>query len=125
MSIAEIFLDGGIITLIGLAMSLGATRLVSRFLRLVEPSHTGSPASATLKGGAWIGILERISIYAAILTGFGAGIAIVLAIKGLGRYPDLRSDQAGVSERFIIGTFASCLVAAAAAGLAHWLIGLT
>lgn len=125
MSLTEYLIDGAIITVIALAMSLGATRLVSRFLRLVEPSHTGSPASATLKGGAWIGILERISIFATILVGFGAGIAIVLAIKGLGRYPDLRSDQAGVSERFIIGTFASCLIAAGAAGLAHWLIGLT
>jgi hypothetical protein len=46
----------------------------------------------------------------------------VLALKGLGRYSELRGQpgdaaaSGGVAERFIIGTFASVLWACACAG---------
>ena len=40
----------------------------------------------------------------------------MLALKGLGRYPELRNAGTGaVAERFIIGTFTSVLWAAACA----------
>ena len=45
---------------------------------------------------------------------------MVLALKGVGRFPDLRGDTAtggAATERFIIGTFTSVLWAAACAGL--------
>ncbi len=73
------------------------------------------PASAVLRGGTWIGILERIAIAGTIMAGYPAAIAVVIAIKGLGRFPELRaaSVNSEVSERFIIGTLASCLWAAA------------
>lgn len=72
-----------------------------------------------LRGGMWIGILERVGLTAAILAGRFELAAVVVAIKALGRYPEIRENPA-VSERFIIGTLASLLVAAAcgAAGLA-------
>lgn len=91
-----------------------------------EPDRSpGIRAAATrLRGGQWIGMLERLAVYASVLAGFGEGIAIVLAIKGLARYPDLKATTAGAAERFIIGTFASVLFAAACAGLAWWLVGL-
>ena len=55
---------------------------------------------------------------AAILAGWGAGIAVIVAVKGLGRYPELRAGQGtGAAERFIIGTFASLGWAAACAGI--------
>ena len=54
-----------------------------------------------------------------LIAGWGPGLAIVLAVKGLGRYPELRNQEdTGAAERFIIGTFASVLWAAACAGLA-------
>ena len=81
-------------------------------------------AASTLRGGRWIGMLERLAVYAAILAGFPEGIAVVLAIKGLARYPELKATSSGAAERFIIGTFASVLFAAAGAGLAWWLIRL-
>jgi F0F1-type ATP synthase membrane subunit c/vacuolar-type H+-ATPase subunit K len=81
-------------------------------------------AASTLRGGHWIGLLERLAIYAAILSGFGEGIAVVLAVKGLARYPELRATTPGAAERFIIGTFVSVLFAAACAGLASWLTTL-
>lgn len=81
-------------------------------------------AASTLRGGHWIGMLERLAIYSAILTGFAEGIAVVLAVKGLARYPELKATTSGAAERFIIGTFASVLFSGACAGLAWWLIGL-
>ena len=57
------------------------------------------------------------------MAGWPEGMAIVLAIKGLARYPELRSpDQPAsvtpqaVAERFIIGTFTSVLWAVTCAG---------
>ncbi|MGW0232205.1 hypothetical protein ACWDWO_28170 [Actinopolymorpha singaporensis] len=74
--------------------------------------RTGRPV---LRGGAWIGVLERAAIASCLLVGYGEGVAVVLAVKGLGRYPDLRAS--GAAERFIIGTFASLLWAGGAAGI--------
>lgn len=72
-----------------------------------------------LRGGMWIGILERLGLTAAILAGRFELAAVVVAIKALGRYPEIRENPA-VSERFIIGTLTSLLVAGAcgAVGLA-------
>lgn len=69
-----------------------------------------------LRGGAWIGLLERIAISATLLAGWPAGMAVVLAVKGLGRYSELGRSTAA-AERFILGTFASVLWAAAATGV--------
>jgi hypothetical protein len=76
-------------------------------------------AGDVLRGGAWIGALERLAVFVTLVAGWGPGLAIVLAVKGLGRYPELRNDDdSGVAERFIIGTFTSVLWAAGCAGLA-------
>jgi len=79
---------------------------------------TGRPENV-LRGGAWIGYLERAAVAATLLAGWPEGIALVLAVKGVGRYAELRETNA--PETFIIGTFASLLWAAAAAGTAHLL----
>jgi hypothetical protein len=77
-----------------------------------------SRASTVLRGGAWIGALERLGVYAALVAGWAPGLAVVLAVKGLGRYPELRNQEdTGVAERFIIGTFTSVLWAVACAAL--------
>ncbi|NED94648.1 hypothetical protein G1H11_04920 [Phytoactinopolyspora alkaliphila] len=68
----------------------------------------------TLRGGATIGSLERVAIVVSLLAGWPEGLALTLAVKGFGRYPELRKPSA--PERFIIGTFASILWAAAVAG---------
>jgi F0F1-type ATP synthase membrane subunit c/vacuolar-type H+-ATPase subunit K len=68
-----------------------------------------------LHGGAWVGALERLGVTGSLLAGWPEGLAIALAIKGLGRYPELHDPAA--AERFIIGTFASVLWACACAGV--------
>lgn len=83
---------------------------------------TSPQAVAALRGGTWIGILERLAITGLILVGYPAGIAILVAIKGLGRYPELRENPAA-SERFVIGTLASMVWAAGLGVLGAGLIG--
>ena len=49
--------------------------------------------------------------------GFPEGLAIVVAVKGVGRFTELEAPEA--RERFIIGTFASLIWACAAALVVH------
>ena len=85
----------------------------------VDRAVAGTPGREVLRGGAWIGALERLAVYVALVAGWAPGLAIVLAVKGLGRYPELRNQEdTGAAERFIIGTFTSVLWAVACAGLA-------
>lgn len=89
---------------------------------LLHPDQPTSDASLLLRGGMWIGILERLAVTGAVIAGMPVLIAIVVAVKGLGRYPELK-EYAGASERFIIGTLASLTVAVAVGLLATSLMG--
>jgi hypothetical protein len=106
----------------------GGGPLTTSVLSLVDRGNTRSQstqqAGEVLRGGALIGALERCAIFASMVAGWPEGLAIVLAIKGLARYPELRSpDQPAsvtpqaVAERFIIGTFTSVLWSVTCAGL--------
>ncbi len=90
-------------------------------LRRVESEP---PGNGVLRGGAWIGMLERAAITGSILAGFPEAIAVVLAVKGLGRYPELREShpdrRSPAAERFIIGTLISYTWAGASAALGAW-----
>ena len=99
------------------------TALLFRVVDRESLSATDSiqAAAAVLRGGLWIGLLERAAVFVSLVAGFPEGVAIALAVKGLGRYPELRTLGPGAphgaaAERFIIGTFASVLWAAACAG---------
>jgi hypothetical protein len=61
-----------------------------------------------------VGVLERAAVAGTLLAGWPEGLAVVLAVKGLGRYAELKAPAA--AERFIIGTLASLLWAAASVG---------
>lgn len=73
------------------------------------------PPDAGLRGGLWIGLVERFSCALAILMGQPGLIAVVVAVKGLGRFKEITTPEA--SERFVLGTLVSvtwaCTVAAA------------
>lgn len=83
---------------------------------------TPPPDSATvsskriLRGGAIIGVLERLAVCLAILAGQPVAIAYVVAIKGLGRFAELKETPVA-AERFIIGTLTSMLWAAGIAAV--------
>ncbi len=78
-------------------------------------SETGAKTKdrEILRGGMTIGYLERLAIIGAALVGQFAAVAIVIAVKGLGRFSELENSAA--RERFIIGTLVSIVWAAACA----------
>ena len=83
-----------------------------------QPGIHGSPVRREiLRGGLTIGVLERIATAGAIIAGFPEALAIVVAVKGVGRFTELEAPEA--RERFIIGTFASLIWACAAALVVH------
>jgi hypothetical protein len=87
--------------------------------RATAGPDTGEPDTGGLRGGSWIGYFERAAVAATLLAGWPEGVALVLAVKGVGRYSELREPNA--PEAFIIGTLTSVLWAAGAAGVAHLL----
>jgi hypothetical protein len=75
----------------------------------------GPETHEVLRGGVTIGILERLAVAGAILAGFPEAIAVVIAIKGVGRFTELAASES--RERFIIGTLSSLIWACACAAL--------
>jgi hypothetical protein len=108
-----------------LAAVAGGGPVATAVLRAADPAAigvSGGPQDPEiLRGGAWIGGLERAAVAATLLAGSAEGLVVVLAVKGLGRYAELRSPAA--AERFIIGTLASALWAAGCVGVAVLLRG--
>ncbi len=90
----------------------------------------GVPASdneKTLRGGRVLGPMERLIIVGLGIGGSLPGAAIVVAAKAILRFPELRVPRAGdpgyggpsdVTEYFLVGSFASWLVALGCVGLA-------
>jgi hypothetical protein len=112
-----------LVALAGLLAVVGGGPVTTRIFAIIDRQdavpQTLDQAGEVLRGGAWIGALERLAVFAGLAAGFPEGVAVVLALKGVGRFPDLRSEGKGgaATERFIIGTFASVLWAAACAGI--------
>jgi hypothetical protein len=117
-----------LVVLAGLLAVVGGGPVTTRVFALIDRQDTdrleGAPqtldeAGEVLRGGAWIGALERLAVFAGLAAGFPEGVAVVLALKGVGRFQDLRGEDRGgaATERFIIGTFSSVLWAAACAGM--------
>lgn len=77
---------------------------------------SGGTEEEVLRGGTAIGLLERIAVAGTLLAGFPEGLAVVVAVKGVGRFTEL--DDAATRERFIIGSLVSLIWAAAASGVA-------
>jgi hypothetical protein len=103
----------------GVLAVAGGGQMTTLVFSFIDDGERVRRAGDVLRGGAWIGALERLAVFITLVAGWGPGVAIVLAVKGLGRYPELRNQEdTGVAERFIIGTFTSVLWAAGCAGLA-------
>ena len=80
-----------------------------------------APVTEVLRGGTTIGYLERLSVVLSLIVGYPEAIAIVVAIKGVGRFSELAAAEA--RERFIIGTLSSLLwacIVGALVRLAIW-----
>ena len=85
--------------LAGVLAVAGGGLVTTQVFSFVEDPERVTRAGAVLRGGAWIGALERLAVYAALVAGWAPGLAIVLAVKGLGRYPELRSRDDSARRR--------------------------
>jgi hypothetical protein len=91
-------------------------RLVLKATGTINPRADGAMPPTQLKGGRLLGPLERVFILALALGGQVTAASIVVAAKGLLRFPELssRHEQQTVhemTEYFLLGSFASWLVA--------------
>lgn len=83
-----------------------------------EPEQPAQHQDPALRGGLVIGILERAAAVLSLVGGHAAGIAVIVAVKGLARYGEF--SNARQREEFIIGTLASLVWAALFAAAALW-----
>jgi hypothetical protein len=122
LGIAVIGVAGGssIVVLILRAASATAVPGAHGGILVGSAGDTPPPRREILRGGATIGYLERAAVIGCILAGQPGGVAVLVAIKGLGRFSELENELA--RERFLIGTLASLLWAGAcvAAILLWW-----
>jgi hypothetical protein len=121
---AEGLAEGAAVTAV-LAAITGGGPVATAVLAAADPRAAGVGGGPQdpdiLRGGAWIGVLERAAVAVTLLAGSAEGLVVLAAVKGLGRYAELR--VAAAAERFIIGTLASALWAAACVGVALLLQG--
>ena len=88
-----------------------------------EPSQESGKQDETgtsMRGGRWIGPLERILILLLASVEAPAAIAAIVAAKGVIRFPEISQDKAGQkAEEFLIGSFASWILAVLGAVTIH------
>jgi hypothetical protein len=115
-----------LLSLVGAALAvIGGGPAATASLRLAtrgsvpNGEHGGilveSEPREVLRGGLAIGLLERLAVAGTILAGFPGALAIIVAVKGVGRFTEL--DAAEARERFIIGSFVSLIWACASAAV--------
>lgn len=115
--------------LIQLSTANELVRLVLAAVGAIKPY--GQPqASDQLRGGRLLGPMERVFILGLGLAGQVTAAGLVIAAKGLIRFPELnarRSDSTDingigideVTEYFLLGSFVSWLIGLTALGIAH------
>lgn len=125
---------GLVLTLLGVAVAVvGGSPVTRRVLQIAagarvretpdggitlvrpETEAAGTPQPALLRGGTVIGYLERVAAVVSLVAGYPAAIAVIIALKSVGRFTELAASEA--RERFIIGTMASLTWACAVGGL--------
>jgi hypothetical protein len=110
--------------LMAIAVSLFLLASGNRVVRLILAA-VGSPPTEgedKLRGGRFIGPMERLLVAGSLVSGGLAGAGFVIAAKGLLRFRELKPDggdgeQNGgsvdeITEYFLVGTFASVLLPA-------------
>ena len=88
-----------------------------------EPSQESGKqdeSGSSMRGGRWIGPLERILILLLASVEAPAAIAAIVAAKGVIRFPEISQDKAGQkAEEFLIGSFVSWILAVLGAVTIH------
>ena len=105
-----------------------ANRVVSDILAIARQSPQKNEQQgnlgASMRGGRWIGPLERILIVLLASVEASAAVAAIVAAKGIIRFPEIsldvkEADGGQKAEEFLIGSFASWILAALGAVVVH------
>ena len=106
------------IILVQLSTGNVVVRLVLTVTRTVHPARHGGAGDpeTQLKGGRLLGPMERVVIVGLGVAGQLTAASIVIAAKGLLRFPELSSDRGQkqihqLTEYFLVGSFVSWIVA--------------
>lgn len=99
----------------------GGILLARSDARVPDTGYLAPPKTEeVMRGGLVIGLLERLAVAAALMAGYLGAFAVVVAVKGVGRFTELAESES--RERFIIGTLTSLVWATAAAGV--WVLSV-
>lgn len=118
--------DRGAAILAGIGCAVLLTRTSNAVCRDVlarartapEDAATELPGVAShLRGGRFIGPLERLLIVALALVGAEGVVVGLMAAKGIGRFPEISGDRGrgSTAEEFLVGSLVSWALAGAAA----------
>ena len=108
----------GLLLLLTTPANRAATDLLAIARGRARPDGDAQPGEASLRGGRWIGPLERLLLLLLASMGVHAAIAAVIAAKGVIRFPEISRDERGdKAEEFLIGSLASWTLAVLAAAL--------
>ena len=100
--------------------SRGSGEVVADGCRPSLESGGQDESGSSMRGGRWIGPLERILILLLASVEAPAAIAAIVAAKGVIRFPEISQDRAGQkAEEFLIGSFASWILAVLGAVTIH------
>ncbi|MFF8768339.1 hypothetical protein ACF07Q_27820 [Nocardiopsis dassonvillei] len=116
-AIVDLLLDDKVFIVVSgffLATFIGGelvTHLLRPFTDALDPG-VGERMQSLKGAGAVIGWLERSLIFIFVIIGRPEGLAVVIAVKALARFPDLKEHQKGFAEYFMIGTLCSLGVSA-------------
>ena len=100
--------------------SQGSGEVVAAGRRPSPESGKQDEPGSSMRGGRWIGPLERILILLLASVEAPAAIAAIVAAKGVIRFPEISQDKAGQkAEEFLIGSFASWILAVLGAVVIH------
>lgn len=114
-------LDRALMVLAVMLAQIGTGNVVVRLVLDAAGAHS---QPGVLRGGRWLGPMERVFVVGLALAGQATAASVVIAAKGILRFPELQ-DQRGpgqridvVTEYFLLGSFTSWLVALGCALLA-------
>ena len=63
-----------------------------------DPAAAAGEMEPLLRGGTTIGYLERLAVAVGVIAGYPEAIAVIVAIKGIGRFSELAAAEARVDE---------------------------
>lgn len=90
------------------ALTQPVSMLIRTFISRWSPEKEGNEHESLEKAGNWIGIFERLFVFAFVLTGQWEAVGFLLAAKSVFRFGDLKdSKDRKLTEYVLIGTLLS------------------